>query len=182
MGEDGDEVGELARDEDDEGSVVARADAGVEPGAVMVVSLHALPTDVAVVAPRQRNDLALVAQFVHLKSLQKFKHGHAWLSLDVPGPSAPSDEPKEKQSAERDHGHCLEPAQRFYREEWEADEAEHNLDEGKQADIEEGQPGRLHLLGQRLRDHKSLFKLLTAGLILVACSLEYPQRLFKLID
>lgn len=69
MGENGDEVGELARDEDDEGSVVACADTGVEPGAVMVVSLHALPTDVAVVAPRQRYDLALVAQLVHLKSL-----------------------------------------------------------------------------------------------------------------
>lgn len=99
LGEYGDEVGELARDEDYEGSVVARANAGVEPGAVMVVALHTLPTDVAVIAPRQCNDLALVAQLVHLKALQKFQHWHARLSLNVAGPPAPGDKSKEEQSA-----------------------------------------------------------------------------------
>ena len=83
LSQDGEEVGELAGDEDEEGSMVARADAGVEPGAVMVVPLHALAADVAVVAPRHGKYLALIAEFIDLESLQEFHHAHIWISLDV---------------------------------------------------------------------------------------------------
>ena len=83
LSQNGDEVDELAGDEDDEGSVVARADAGVEPRAVMVIPLHALAADVAVVAPRHGQYLALIAEFIDLESLQEFHHTHIWISLDV---------------------------------------------------------------------------------------------------
>ena len=83
LSQDGEEVGELAGDEDEEGSMVARADAGVEPGAVMVVPLHALAADVAVVASRHGKYLALIAEFIDLESLQEFHHAHIWISLDI---------------------------------------------------------------------------------------------------
>ena len=70
LSKNGEEVDELAGDEDEEGSMVARADARVEPGAVMVVPLHAPAANVAVVAPRHGKYLALIAELIDLESLQ----------------------------------------------------------------------------------------------------------------
>ena len=67
--EDGDEVDELEGYEDKEGSMVARTDARIEPWAMMVVPLHALAADVAVVAPWHRDYLAFVTELIDLKSL-----------------------------------------------------------------------------------------------------------------
>ena len=83
MGKDGEEVDELEGDKDEEGSMVARADARIEPGAVVIVPLHTPAADVAVVAPRHGKYLALIAEFIDLESLQEFHHPHIWISLDV---------------------------------------------------------------------------------------------------
>jgi len=52
LNENGEDVDGLASDEDEEAGVVARADAAVEPGAVVVVALHAPLAHVAVVTAR----------------------------------------------------------------------------------------------------------------------------------
>ena len=50
---------------------------------MMVVSLHALAANVAVVAPRHGKYLALVAEFINLEPLQQFHHTHILIAFDV---------------------------------------------------------------------------------------------------
>ena len=69
-----DDVNQLKKDEDEEGYVVARANARVNPRTVMIVPLNASLTDVAVVAPWDGNDLALEAKFIHFEAFQKLRH------------------------------------------------------------------------------------------------------------
>ena len=64
-----DKVDEWEGDKNDKRSVIARPYARVEPGAVVIVSLHALFAHIAVIAARQSNDLALIAEFIDFKSL-----------------------------------------------------------------------------------------------------------------
>ena len=68
------DVDELEGDENEEGCMVARPDARIDPRTVVVVPLNAPPTHVAVKASRHGNDLALKAEFIDFKALQQLGH------------------------------------------------------------------------------------------------------------
>ena len=60
----------LEADEGKEPRMILSANATIDPGTVMVVALNTPLTYVAVIASRERHDLALEAQFVHGEPLQ----------------------------------------------------------------------------------------------------------------
>jgi len=161
--------------------MVLGADARVQPRAVMVIPLHALLADVAVVTTWQRDNLTLIAQLVDLEALQELHHAELWVPLDVARALGPREEPCYDEAGERRHSHCLEPAERVESEEGEADEAEDDLDEGEQEDVEDHEPHGLDLLVEGLLDHQSLLQLLAERLILRTGSLQNFQGICDLL-
>ena len=104
----------------------------------MVIALHALTTHIAMVAAWQRNNLALVAKLVYFEALQEFEHGYVRFTFNVTWPTAPRNEAHKNQGTQRCHRDCLEPTKRIDCEKGETDKAEYDLDEGYQADVEDG--------------------------------------------
>ena len=69
MRHEGQDVDRLEEDEYEEDSMVASANTHVEPRAVMVVSLDTHLTQIAMVTPWKRDDLALEADLMGLEKL-----------------------------------------------------------------------------------------------------------------
>ena len=117
----------LEADENEERRMIANSNARIHPGAVMVIALDTPAAHIAVVAPRQLNNLTVEAQLMLLEVVQKLCHCHILILIDEAWPSAPCQKAKEREDA---HGHyCerLEDLGRFNREKWEADETQDQL-------------------------------------------------------
>ena len=61
----------LERDKKQEPGVVTCTDAAIQPRAVMVISFHALIADIAVVASRQLDDIAVEANLMDCETIEE---------------------------------------------------------------------------------------------------------------
>ena len=74
LSQDSKNIDQLEGDKDQEGCMVSRPNTRIYPRTVMVVSLYASSTYVAMKAPRNSNYVALKTKFIYFEALQKLRH------------------------------------------------------------------------------------------------------------
>ena len=106
----------LESDENEERRMVTNSNARIHPGAVMVIALDTPAAHIAVVTPRQLNNLTVEAQLMLLEVVQKLRHCHIFILINEARTPVPSQEAKEREDAHGQNGERLEDLDRFDRE------------------------------------------------------------------
>lgn len=153
LDEDWQDIDRLERDEDKEEAMVFSAYATVHPWAMMVKSLNALLTHVAVIASRHSDDSALKAKLADFEALKKLGLRYFWLSHDISRPNFPCQKRGESENTQWSHSDSLEELHSWLSKEGEAHEVQDELHSHDNVYVDNHQSGWFILLAQRLSKH-----------------------------
>ena len=153
LNEDWQDIDRLEGDEDKEETMVFSANAAVHPWAMMVKSLNALLTHVAVIAARHSDDSALKAKLTDFEAFEQLGLRNFWLSYNESRPNFPCQKREESENSQWSHSDCLEELHFWLSKEGEAHEVQDELHSHDNAHVDNHQSGWFILLAQRLSKH-----------------------------